>query len=150
MSSKRSLLQIFLPLTHISFGFQDGISNPFLDEVDTVAIRGSETINQGIILAGRKGDVPVDGTGKPLVNFSRPAWALDGSFLAFRYLRQLVPEFDAFLEKNALPVPPPVNPGDPVPTGAEKLGARLVGRWKSGMYFSLYISLCYILELPHQ
>ncbi|KAJ2971030.1 hypothetical protein NUW58_g9531 [Xylaria curta] len=45
-------------------------------------------------------------------------------------LKQLVPEFDAFLEANPLPVPKIRPPGDP--TGAELLGARLVGRWKSG------------------
>lgn len=41
-----------------------------------------------------------------------------------------MPEFNSFLEAKALPVPTPILPGDP--TGAELLGARLVGRWKSG------------------
>lgn len=57
----------------------------------------------------------------------RPPWALDGSFLAFRYLYQLVPEFDAFLEK-----PDPKGPSLPK-EAKDLLGARLVGRWKSGM-----------------
>lgn len=69
-----------------------------------------------MILLGRKGD-PVP---------ARPAWALDGSFLAFRYLQQLVPEFNHFLTENA----PNVN--DPSVDTRELLGARLTGRWKSG------------------
>jgi len=67
-------------------------------------------VPQGIILLGRDGDKQ-----------TRPSWALDGSFLAFRYLPQLVPEFNAFL--NEKPVPG---------LDADQLGARLVGRWKSG------------------
>lgn len=74
-----------------------------------------------MILLGREGD-----------DVKRPSWALDGSFLVFRYLKQLVPEFDAFLEVNALKFQR--GPGDP--TGAELLGARLMGRWKSGTYMS--------------
>lgn len=69
-----------------------------------------------MILLGRKGD-PVT---------ARPSWALDGSFLAFRYLQQLVPEFDRFLAENA----PNVN--DPAVDTRELLGARMTGRWKSG------------------
>jgi hypothetical protein len=84
-----------------------------------------------VILLGREGDDGVAPPGGSGSGIKRPSWALDGSFLAFRYLKQLVPEFDAFLEANALKVPFPPAPGDP--TGAELLGARLVGRWKSGM-----------------
>lgn len=70
-----------------------------------------------VILVGRKGDTITN----------RPSWALDGSFLAFRYLQQLVPEFNHFLTLNA----PNVN--DPSVTNtADLLGARLTGRWKSG------------------
>lgn len=51
---------------------------------------------------------------------------MDGSLLVFRYLFQLVPEFDNFLKQHPLP-------GLPPDKGSELLGARLVGRWKSGM-----------------
>jgi deferrochelatase/peroxidase EfeB len=44
----------------------------------------------------------------------------DGSFLAFRQLKQLVPEFNNFLAAN------------PVNGSSELTGARMVGRWKSG------------------
>lgn len=102
----------------ISFGFLDGVSQPAVKGVDTKPNPGQETIPQGIILVGREGD----GT-----SAQRPSWALDGSFLAFRYLHQLVPEFDSFLEQNALAGAPSQK------EGADLLGARLVGRWKSGM-----------------
>jgi len=58
---------------------------------------------------------------------NRPAWAVDGSYLAFRYLFQNVPEFNNFLKENPVPVP-----GLTPEEGSELLGARLVGRWKSG------------------
>lgn len=103
-----------------SFGFLDGISQPAVAGVDTKPNPGQETVPQGIILMGRDGD-PVA---------TRPAWALDGSLLAFRYLPQLVPEFDSFLKQFPLSVP-----GLTPAQGSELLGARLVGRWKSGMCF---------------
>jgi hypothetical protein len=87
-------------------------------------------VHQGVILVGREGDNGEAPPGKPTIPVTRPDWALDGSFLAFRYLKQLVPEFNKFLTEHPLPVPVPSAPGDP--TGADLLGARLVGRWKSG------------------
>ncbi|OBZ72595.1 Dye-decolorizing peroxidase msp1 [Grifola frondosa] len=89
---------------HEHFGFLDGISQPAVKDFDTKPNPGQET--------------------KPV---TRPAWALDGSFLALRYLFQLVPEFNTFLKKNPLPLP-----GLTPEQGSELLGARLVGRWKSG------------------
>lgn len=110
------------PLTsYNSFGFLDGISQPAVQGFDTKPNNGQETVRQGIILLGRDGDVP----NVPNVTI-RPPWALDGSFLSFRYLFQLVPEFDTFTKEHAIP-------GIPPDQGSELLGARLVGRWKSGM-----------------
>ena len=78
------------------------------------------------MLLGREGDVP-----DPATNVkTRPSWALDGSLLAFRYLFQLVPEFSNFLEQNPIKGLPPKQ-------GSELLGARLVGRWKSGRFQGL-------------
>ena len=124
MSSKPHLLTAPLlqhnRYTCASFGFLDGISQPAVKDFDTKPNPGQETVPQGAILCGREGDV-VAGTATP---FTRPAWALDGSFLALRYLFQLVPEFDNFLKASA----------DPTKGfTSDLLGARLVGRWKSGM-----------------
>jgi len=57
----------------------------------------------------------------------RTTWVKNGSFLVFRRLRQLVPEFHKFLldQAQALGM-------DPV-----LLGARVVGRWQSGAPIAL-------------
>ncbi|KIJ36125.1 hypothetical protein M422DRAFT_179814 [Sphaerobolus stellatus SS14] len=107
---------------HEHFGFVDGISQPALDGFN-IAKPGQISIPPGIIILGADGD---NSTNFPLVS-SRPAWAKDGSFLAFRQLQQLVPEFDLFLANNPLNVP-----GLTAEEGSELLGARMVGRWKSG------------------
>lgn len=101
----------------------DGISNPAIEGVDTKPNPGQETIPQGMVLLGRTGDAPTL-NGKAV---TRPSWALDGSFAALRYLFQLVPEFDQFLKANPIP-------GMPAAEGSELLGARMVGRWKSGTF----------------
>lgn len=49
-----------------------------------------------------------------------------GSFLAFRQLEQLVPEFNKYLLDNA-----PAVDGKSLQDRADLLGARMVGRWKS-------------------
>ena len=98
-----------------SFGFLDGISQPAIPGVDAKAHKGQDFVPQGTTLLGREGD-----------EVSRPSWALDGSFLAFRYLFQLVPEFHTFLKRNPIPGLEPNH-------GSDLLGARLMGRWPSGM-----------------
>jgi Dyp-type peroxidase family len=105
---------------HEHFGYLDGISQPAVQGVNTNPNPGQETVRQGIVLLGREGDAP----NVPNVT-TRPPWALDGSFLSFRYLFQLVPEFDEFKRQNSIP-------GVPPELSSELLGARLVGRWKSG------------------
>ena len=110
--------KFFRPLTPChSFGFKDGISQPAIRGVDATNNPGQEFVDPGVTILGREGDAD-KGT--------RPSWAVDGSFLAFRYLFQLVPEFNTFLKKNPIVGPAP-------DLGSELLGARLVGRWKSGM-----------------
>ena len=113
--------QLIIFLGCISFGFLDGISNPVVAGFDdTVVHPGPKPVAPGIIVTGHEGD-----TGP------REEWAKDGSFLAFRYLFQEVPEFNAFLAKN--PIPKDGNGNVLTPSeGSELLGARMVGRWKSG------------------
>lgn len=75
------------------FGYKDGISQPAVAGFNTSPEPGQLVVSPGVILVGQPGDtVP------------RPTWATDGSFLAFRQLKQLVPEFNTFVDANAPPV----------------------------------------------
>lgn len=97
------------------FGFLDGISQPGLQGFTTNPNPGQTVIPPGVILLGENGD-----------GITRPDWAKDGSFLAFRQLKQLVPEFATFLTNNPLKV------GNLTEAqGSALLGARMVGRWQS-------------------
>ncbi|KAG6810025.1 hypothetical protein H0H92_013639 [Tricholoma furcatifolium] len=107
---------------HEHFGFLDGISNPSVIGFDKNPDPGPKPVRAGILVTGQPGDPQVDPSKPP-----RPSWANDGSYLAFRYLFQSVPEFNKFLEDNPIPVP-----GLTREEGSDLLGARLVGRWKSG------------------
>ncbi|EJD06642.1 Dyp-type peroxidase [Fomitiporia mediterranea MF3/22] len=101
---------------HEHFGFKDGISFPAIDAL-TGHLPGQIVVDPGVLVCGTNGDTVQN----------RPAWAKNGSFLVYRQLQQLVPEFNKFLTDN------PVNvPGLPRDKGSELLGARLFGRWKSG------------------
>ncbi|PVH95313.1 Dyp-type peroxidase [Periconia macrospinosa] len=110
---------------HEHFGYMDGISQPALKGVDDVngkqPLPGQSLIDLGVVLHGR---------GKDAIT-GRPEWSKDGSFLAFRKLPQLVPEFDKFLLDAAGNIKSFDDFLDP-PTAADILGARMVGRWKSG------------------
>nr|UQK85146.1 dye decolorizing peroxidase [uncultured fungus] len=101
---------------HEMFGYKDGIAQPAVFGFNLVPYPGQLAVPAGIILTGEAGDT-----------VTRPSWTKDGSFMAFRKLRQYVPEFNNFVVSNA---PPVANK-----TTAESIaifGSRLVGRWKSG------------------
>jgi len=104
---------------HEHFGFLDGISNPVVEDIDKTDLAGQGFIQQGVIFLGRAGD-PAQTT--------RPSWALDGSFLAFRWLNQLVPEFNLGVTAASTQINVPA----PGPLAVGLAGARLVGRWASG------------------
>jgi deferrochelatase/peroxidase EfeB len=57
------------------------------------------------------------------------AWLKDGSFMAFRELQQLVPEFQAFCDDSA-------KKNEALNLSGDFIGARIVGRWKSGAILS--------------
>jgi deferrochelatase/peroxidase EfeB len=108
-----------LCLTAYSFGYKDGISQPGIKDLpgltkeEAFVPPGQDTIDQGVILCGRPGDSKAT---------SRPPWMVDGSFLAFRKLKQNVQDWDKFL----------VDSSNVLGTFPAQLGARLIGRWKSG------------------
>ncbi|KAG9056201.1 hypothetical protein FS842_011378 [Serendipita sp. 407] len=104
---------------HEMFGYLDGVSQPAVPGFTINPVPGQQLINPGVILVGEPGDTLIG---------SRPAWAKDGSFLVFRQLKQLVPEFDQYLLANAPAQPSSYSLQD----RADLLGARIMGRWKSG------------------
>ncbi|KAJ7205969.1 dye-decolorizing peroxidase precursor [Mycena pura] len=100
---------------HEHFGFMDGISQPAITGFTTPVHPGQIP---RLFLLGEDGDPNLS---------ARPGWAKDGAFLVFRQLQQLVPEFNQFLQENA------VDQDTLTPEqGSDLLGARMVGRWKSG------------------
>ena len=111
------------------FGFMDGISQPGITGFTTNPVPGQTVIDPGNLLLGDFGD-----------SITRPAWAKDGSFLAFRQLKQLVPEFNRFLTDN-----PIKEPGLTAQQGSALMGARMVGRWKSvshHIYYTYQFASC--------
>ena len=101
---------------HEHFGWLDGVSQPGIKGL-TNPFPGQRLIDPGHFVFGYPGQA-----GPPPL-----AWMNNGSFMVFRRLNQLVPEFSSFILSAAgsLEV-------DPV-----LLGAKLVGRWKSGAPLAL-------------
>lgn len=79
-------------------------------------------VDPGIFVCNRPGDSITD----------RPSWTTDGSFLVFRWLEQKVPEFKSDLMKFARNFNPKATISD-----GDSIGARIIGRWQSGMYVSV-------------
>jgi Dyp-type peroxidase family len=102
---------------HEHFGWQDGISQPGVNGL-TTPFPGQQMVDPGLFVLGYPGGGP-DPLPLP--------WMRNGSFMVFRQLQQLVPEFGAFIltAANELGI-------DPV-----LLGGRLIGRWKSGAPLAL-------------
>nr|OQO26976.1 hypothetical protein B0A51_04993 [Rachicladosporium sp. CCFEE 5018] len=96
---------------HEHFGFDDGVSQPGIAGVDDNVPPGQDTINPGVILCNRQGSKQ-----------QQPDWMTDGSFMCFRKLKQDVPGWNKFL----------VDASNKLGTWSDQLGARFVGRWKSG------------------
>ncbi len=105
---------------HEHFGWLDGVSQPAIKGLSK-PFPGQRAMDPGHFVFGYSGQP----SPPPL------SWMNNGSFMVFRRLRQLVPEFDKYLldQAGALGM-------DPV-----LLGARLVGRWKSGAPLELAPSL---------
>lgn len=88
-----------------SFGYSDGISQPFVNGLSGgEPLRGQPICGPEIILMG--------------YDAGTPGWIKDSSFMSFRKLAQRVPEWDDFLRKNA-------NPLNGFPEGQK--GADLLG-----------------------
>lgn len=111
---------------HEHFGFLDGISAPKIENFDAKPEdKKSGIVKPNVILLGQASS---DGTPSNLP--ANQTWIKDGSFMAFRQLQQLVPEFQTFCDESAKKLQNPNVSGD-------FIGARIVGRWKSGAPLTL-------------
>lgn len=111
---------------HEHFGFKDGISQPGVmgfDQADSstppqVAGKpGTLLIEAGEFVLGYPGHN--NPAGRPV-----PSWMFDGSFLVVRRLHQDVPAWWAQAESLG---------AQPLGMPSEEVGAKLVGRWRSGV-----------------
>lgn len=108
------------------FGFADGVSQPFLPGRHDTPRRHDDLIATGEILLGYPnayGKLPASPRWSD-VDFGR-----NGTYLVFRKLHQHVAAFWGYLARQASQLEP-----DPAAAAqlTELLGAKLVGRWKSG------------------
>jgi Dyp-type peroxidase family len=100
---------------HEHFGWLDGVSQPGISGLIT-PFPGQRSLDPGFFAFGYGQNVT-----PPL------PWMRNGSFMVFRRLKQLVPEFNQYQLTQAATLGM-----DPV-----LLGSRLVGRWKSGAPLAL-------------
>lgn len=115
----------------LSFGFEDGISQPLLDEIDEKSPTeiASKNIAPNINMRTAQNVITVvDPKAK-----NRPLWMQDGSFLVFRKLEQDVGAFRELIQKGFQ------NPS----LSSAQLGAKLMGRWPSGKSFPLLPTMGY-------
>lgn len=124
---------------HEHFGFKDGISQPGVAFFDTAEPNepqdphaplghvqghpGTEIIQAGEFVLGQA--VESDSGSQAFTPPDSMKWMVDGSFQVFRRLKQDVPGFMEREAANLKTLPP----DDPL---HNMLGAKLVGRWKSG------------------
>ncbi|KAG6809521.1 hypothetical protein H0H92_015934, partial [Tricholoma furcatifolium] len=117
------------------FGWRDGISQPALENLGE-ARPGQRVIKPGVIIMGYPGDPAIDDPR----TLARPSWTKDGSFMVFRFLEQNVLFFEDYIEENWRSIPAS-EPGDGtyLTEGERKklFGARMVGRFKSGVPLAL-------------
>ncbi|PVF93168.1 Dyp-type peroxidase [Serendipita vermifera] len=119
------------------FGYADGISQPYVHfyndaEKDRKPLPGQLEVNPGVLLVGQPGD-PVINPPNSRPAGTRPEWALNGSFLVYRHLQQKVPEWNKMIKDAATAlIPIPTAGGKDVADMEALIGARLIGRWKSG------------------
>ncbi|KAK9546920.1 dye-decolorizing heme-containing peroxidase [Aspergillus fumigatus] len=122
-----SIRELFIEYGHVRpdpneskehFGYRDLISQPQLEGLDPAPKGKYEPplVPPGYIITNADQE-PV----------GQPDWATDGSFLVFRKLKQLVPEFNKWLDGTA--------PKHHLTT--DQLSARLMGRWKSGLCLNI-------------
>ncbi|KAK7051605.1 hypothetical protein VNI00_004584 [Paramarasmius palmivorus] len=114
------------------FGWRDGISQPAPKEI-VHPKPGQRVVKPGVLVLGFPGDPVYD------VKGMRPTFTKEGSFMVFRKLEQNVLFLEDYTNQNWTFIPANV-PGDkPLDEDERKglFGARIVGRFKSGVPLAL-------------
>jgi Dyp-type peroxidase family len=115
---------------HEHFGFADGISQPGIrgltprsqpGRAPNQGLPGQDMVWPGEFVAGYPAQRADNLRAGPVVPLPA-AWVRNGSYMVFRRLEQLVPEFHRFIAARAAALG--ITP--------DLLGARLFGRWSSG------------------
>ncbi len=98
---------------HEAFGFADGVSQPAVEGLHRPVVDDDQSFaGQDIVAAGNF-----------ILDHAAPApWMVNGSYLAFRRLRQDVPAFDHYVSANFAGLA----------DNKDQFAARLIGRWKDG------------------
>ncbi|KAJ5094745.1 hypothetical protein N7456_010606 [Penicillium angulare] len=108
---------------HEHFGYLDGISQPLLKGFDDEDLKAKGArkfaTRPGVIIFGHDGEEE---------GMEWPDWARNGSIQVVRRLKQFVPEWNNFLVEQA----PKFH------LTPDQLGARVMGRWKSGAPVQLH------------
>lgn len=133
--SQKYILYIQKAKQSNSFGFLDGVSEPWVGKID--GLDQDRNLNQD----KHREEVAVSE-----IVCQNNDWTNNGSYMVFRYLVQKVPEFKSFCAKQAAAlqigsmnllagdVRIPKNQNGPITVQpADVLAARMVGRWPNGM-----------------
>jgi len=91
------------------FGFRDGVSQPLIDGVSDESKKGQRFPPEDFVLT------------------DQDPWINEGSFMVFRRLAQDVSNFKIFMKKTSAKLG----------MSEDKLGAKFMGRWKSGAPLAL-------------
>jgi hypothetical protein len=103
-----------------SFGFEDGISQPLMNGIDEP--EPGSNANTAVNMYTDPRLLIVTGDTKRESSIPRPPWMENGSFLVFRKLEQNVKAFEDLTEQWE----------EKGCESKEHMGAKLMGRWKSG------------------
>lgn len=107
----------------VHFGYTDGIAQPTIQDAPPTLIPDDQSVVcLGEFLLGYPSEVSPNGYAVP----QPQALGLNGSFAAFRVLRQDVDGFEQFLSANETPT-----------LSKELLAAKICGRWRNGVPLAL-------------
>jgi Dyp-type peroxidase family len=124
------------PDNHEHFGFLDGVGQPVIEGSDQETRQKDRTGHATVVKAGEfiLGYENEMHTIDPLPKLKvMPDFGLNGSYLVFRQIKQDVHTFWNYLKDTTT-----INNGESDLKEQERLGAKIIGRWKSGAAITTY------------